>query len=48
MSKSDGARVARAESWQPADAGLVGTPYFWTGVAGTVAVWGALMLALWI
>jgi hypothetical protein len=32
---------------RPEDAGLVGTPYFWTGVAGSVAVWAALMLALW-
>jgi hypothetical protein len=27
------------------DAGLVGTPYFWTGIAGTVAIWAALMFA---
>jgi hypothetical protein len=32
----------------PEDVGLVGTPFFWTGVAATVAVWGAVMLALWI
>ena len=31
----------------PDEMGLVGTPYFWTGVAGTVAVWAALMLAFW-
>jgi len=31
----------------PEDAGLVGTPYFWAGLAATVAVWGAVMLALW-
>jgi hypothetical protein len=31
----------------PQDSGLVGTPYFWTGVAATVALWGAVMLALY-
>jgi hypothetical protein len=29
------------------DSGLVGTPYFWAGLAGTVAVWGVVMVALW-
>lgn len=29
------------------DAGLVGTPYFWTGIAATVGVWAAFMLSLW-
>jgi len=29
------------------DAGLVGTPYFWTGIAGTVALFAAVMVALW-
>lgn len=27
--------------------GLVGTPYFWTFIAGTVGLWAVLMLALW-
>jgi hypothetical protein len=31
----------------PQDAGLVGTPYFWTGIAATVALWGAVMVALY-
>ena len=31
----------------PQDTGLVGTPYFWTGLAGAVAVWGVIMLLLW-
>ena len=30
------------------DAGLVGTPYFWTGLGAIVAVWAVVMLALWI
>lgn len=29
------------------DSGLVGTPYFWTGVGTTVAVWALVMLVLW-
>ena len=32
----------------PEDAGLVGTPYFWTGIAAAVGVFAAVMLALWI
>ncbi len=32
----------------PEDAGLVGTPYFWTGLAGTVLAWAVLMAAFWI
>jgi len=32
----------------PQDAGLVGTPYFWTGVAAAIALWGAVMLALYL
>jgi hypothetical protein len=32
----------------PEDAGLVGTPYFWTGLAAAVGLWAAVMLALWI
>lgn len=32
---------------RPEDAGLVGTPYFWTGVVGVLVVWLALMVALW-
>jgi hypothetical protein len=35
------------DRYRPEDTGLVGTPYFWTGVAGSVAVWAAVMLALW-
>jgi hypothetical protein len=31
----------------PEDVGLVGTPYFWTGVAGSLVIWAALMVALW-
>lgn len=31
----------------PEDAGLVGTPYFWTGIAAVVAAWVVVMLALW-
>jgi len=31
----------------PEDLGLVGTPYFWAGIAGAVTVWGGLMLLLW-
>jgi len=31
----------------PQDAGLVGTPYFWTGVVAAVVLWGAVMLALY-
>ena len=32
----------------PEDAGLVGTPYFWTGIVAAVGVFAAVMLALWI
>lgn len=32
----------------PEDTGLVGTPYFWTGIVAAVAIWGAVMLALWL
>ncbi len=28
------------------EAGLVGTPYFWTGIAGSLALWAAFMLAI--
>lgn len=31
----------------PEDLGLVGTPYFWTGIGGVVAVWAIVMLVLW-
>ena len=31
----------------PEDAGLVGTPYFWTGIGAVVATWLLVMLALW-
>jgi hypothetical protein len=32
----------------PEDAGLVGTPYFWVGVAAAVVAWLALMALLWL
>lgn len=32
----------------PEEFGFEGTPYFWTGVAGIVGVWGVVMLALWL
>ena len=32
----------------PEEFGLVGTPYFWSGVAGLVAVWAVLMVAFWL
>ena len=32
----------------PEDAGLVGTPYFWIGIAAAVALWVVVMLLLWI
>ena len=31
----------------PEEFGLVGTPYFWTGIAGVVGLWALVMLALW-
>jgi len=31
----------------PEDAGLVGTPYFWTGIVAAVVAWLLVMLALW-
>ncbi len=31
----------------PEEFGLVGTPYFWTGIASLVALWAILMLVLW-
>ncbi|WP_275405158.1 hypothetical protein [Ramlibacter humi] len=31
----------------PEEFGLVGTPYFWGGLAGLFAVWLVVMLALW-
>ncbi len=31
----------------PEDFGLVGTPYFWTGIASVIAVWAIVMLAFW-
>jgi hypothetical protein len=31
----------------PEDAGLVGTPYFWTGIGAAVAAWVVVMVTLW-
>lgn len=31
----------------PEDSGLVGTPYFWAGIAAAVGAWLLLMFALW-
>lgn len=47
---NDHGRPAKAPAHEvatPGDLGLVGTPYFWTGMAGIVGVWGAVMLMLW-
>ena len=32
----------------PQDSGLVGTPYFWIGIAGCVAAWAVVMLLIWL
>lgn len=32
----------------PQDAGLVGTPFFWIGIAASVGAWAVLMLLLWL
>lgn len=42
------ARAREGTEMAPEDAGLVGTPYFWTGIAAAVALWGVVMLALWL
>jgi hypothetical protein len=31
----------------PEDSGLVGTPYFWAGMAAVIGIWLLLMLAFW-
>ena len=42
------ASVRGVAEMAPEDAGLVGTPYFWTGVAGAVVLWAAVMVVLWL